>query len=89
MAICTSTQAINEIRTTMCDAVRNIEAVQSELTNMMSVVSDWNDSQGEQFRMLMRSVARCTEEPKNALKDTLPRLERMAEAIERYNKVRF
>lgn len=89
MAICTSTGAINEIRTTMCDAVRDIEAVQNELTQTMSAVSGWNDSQGAQFRMLMRSVARCTEEPKNALKDALPRLERMAEAIERYNNVRF
>ena len=50
---------------------------------------DWIDVQGEQFRELMNRIGRLILEPEETLKSVQPKLEKLAQSLDSYGRVRF
>jgi hypothetical protein len=49
--------------------------------------SNWNDAQSTEFNLTIQKIARLTESPVDTLKAALPRLEKLAQSLDDYNKV--
>ena len=54
-----------------------------------STREEWNDHQGEQFRDLMTRIARLISGPEDTLKSAQPKLEKLAQSLDSYSRVRF
>jgi uncharacterized protein YukE len=50
---------------------------------------EWNDAQGEQFRELLTRISRLIGSPEEALKSAQPKLEKLAQSLDSYGKVKF
>lgn len=50
---------------------------------------EWNDAQGEQFRDLMTRISRLISSPEETLKAAQPKLEKLAQALDNYGRVKF
>jgi len=50
---------------------------------------EWNDTQGEQFRELMTRIGRLVSSPEETLKAAQPKLEKLAQSLDAYGKVKF
>ena len=83
MAISTSMQS------TLQSTIKEITYVQDGLRSVMQSVNGWTDAKGQQYRDLMKKVARLTETPKRTLIGAVPKMERMIQALQDYEKVRF
>ena len=55
----------------------------------MSATLNWDDAQAAQFNMLMQQIARLTATPIDTLNAALPKLEKLAQSLDQYNKVKF
>lgn len=55
----------------------------------MSATGNWDDAQAAQFNMIMQKTARLTSKPVDTLRAALPKLEKLAQSLEQYNKVKF
>ena len=51
--------------------------------------SEWNDEKGEQFRAMLTKIEKLIVMPEETLKKAQPRLEKLAESLDAYGKVRF
>jgi len=49
----------------------------------------WNDVQGQQFHVTMQKTAQLIESPIETLKAQLPKLEKLAQALDEYGRIRF
>jgi len=49
----------------------------------------WNDAQGQQFHTTMQKIAQLIESPIDILKAQQPKLEKLAQSLDAYNKVKF
>jgi len=49
----------------------------------------WNDAQGDQFNALMKKIAQLIESPIDTLNAAQPKLEKLAQSLEAYGKVKF
>ena len=50
---------------------------------------EWNDAQGEQFRELMTRIGRLISSPEETLKTAQPKLEKLAQSLDSYGRVKF
>jgi len=50
---------------------------------------DWNDAQGEQFRELINRIGRLMLAPEETLKSVQPKLEKLAQSLDSYGRVKF
>jgi len=50
---------------------------------------DWNDEQGEQFRELINRIGRLMLAPEETLKSVQPKLEKLAQSLDSYGRVKF
>ena len=50
---------------------------------------EWNDAQGEQFRELMTRIGRLISAPEETLKTAQPKLEKLAQSLDSYSRVKF
>ena len=49
----------------------------------------WNDAQGQQFHALMQKIAQLVESPIETLQAAQPKLEKLAQTLDSYNRVKF
>ncbi len=70
------------------NTIRDIERISSGIKSGMSATSNWDDAQAAQFNMLMQQIARLTATPIDTL-NALPKLEKLAQSLDQYNKVKF
>jgi len=49
----------------------------------------WNDAQGQQFHATMQKTAQLIESPIETLKAQLPKLEKLVQSLDAYNRVKF
>lgn len=89
MAISTSRKTVEDMQSTLQSTIKEITYVQDGLRSVMQSVNGWTDAQGQQYRDLMKKVARLTETPKRTLIGAVPKMERMIQALQDYEKVRF
>lgn len=51
--------------------------------------ANWNDAQGQQYQALMKQIAQLTDSPTNTLNAAIPKLEKLAQSLDAYGKVKF
>ena len=89
MAVKGSPEAIREMKSDIQGTINDINRISEGIRHGMSATSSWDDSQAAQFNMIMQRVARLTETPIDTLQKALPKLERLAQALDSYNSVHF
>lgn len=77
------------MKVTLQKVTREMDGIQDTLKNTMAAVSGWNDQHGMQYKDLMRQVAKLTESPKGTLLAAIPKLDRMMQALQAYEKIKF
>lgn len=89
MAVQASPEIIREMEKEISDTIREIERISEGIRQCMSSVSNWNDEQAAEFNALMHKIAGLTAAPVGTLNESLPKLERLARALDEYNRVKF
>lgn len=89
MQISSSSKTVSDMKVMLQKVTRDISVIQENLRSTMNSASEWNDSQGMQYRDLMRHIAVLTESPKETLVNAIPKLDRMMQALQAYEKIRF
>lgn len=89
MAISSSSDTIRDMRSDLQKTMRGIQQTNANIKGAIRATSGWNDAQGQQYRQLMQRVARLTESPANTLNSALPKLDRLAQSLDAYGKIRF
>ena len=89
MAVKASPEAIREMKKEISSTIKDIERISSGIRSGMSATGNWDDAQAAQFNMIMQKTARLTSKPVDTLRAALPKLEKLAQSLEQYNKVKF
>lgn len=89
MAVKASPEIIREMKKDISKTVRDLECISNGIKGVLKASPGWDDAQSEQFMLLMRQIAQLTSEPIETLNTALPKLERLAEALDEYGRVRF
>ena len=83
-----SPEAVRQLARDLRSTIKNLQEISAQVRNS-SNVSGWNDSQGEQFKSVVNRVAGLTQAPISTLEAAIPRLNKIADALEQYNSVKF
>ena len=86
MAIKASPEAIRDMKKSIQNSIKHIERMSNSIKSGVAS-SNWNDAQSTQFNLTMQKIARLTATPVDTLKAALPKLEKLAQSLEQYNKV--
>lgn len=89
MAVKASAEIIREMERKIGKTIRDIEHISSGIHGGLSAISGWDDGKAAEFTMLMKKIAQLTTAPVGTLNASLPKLERLAQALDQYNQVRF
>ena len=89
MAVKASPETIREMKKDISNPIKDIERISNGIKTGMSATSNWDDAQAAQFNMLMQQIARLTATPIDTLNAALPKLEKLAQSLDQYNKVKF
>ena len=89
MAVKASPEAIREMMKSIQNSIKNIERISSGIKSGVSATSNWNDDKAAQFNLIMQQIARLTATPIETLRASLPKLEKLAQSLDQYNKVKF
>ncbi len=83
-----SPESVRQLARDLRVTIKNLEDISAQVRSS-SNVSGWNDSQGEQFKSVVNRIAGLTQSPIATLQGAIPRLEKIAAALEQYNGVKF
>lgn len=89
MAIQSSPEVVRQMKSSLQKTVRSIQDTQNRVKSAMNSSSAWTDAQGQQYQSLMKRIAQLTESPVATLNAALPKLEKLAQSLDRYNQVHF
>lgn len=89
MAVKASPETIRAMKKDIYNTIRDIEKISSGIKAGMSATPNWNDAQAAQFNMLMQQISRLTAAPIDTLNAALPKLEKLAQSLDQYNRVKF
>jgi hypothetical protein len=89
MAVKASPETIREMKKDISNTIKDIERISNGIKTGMTATFNWNDAQAAQFNVLMQRIARLTATPIDTLNSALPKLEKLAQSLDQYNKVKF
>ena len=89
MAIKSSPEVVREMKGTLQKTVKEIQGIQQNVKGAIRSGSSWNDTQGQQYQALMKQIAKLTESPTATLQAAIPKLEKLAQSLDNYGKVKF
>ncbi|MDO4343803.1 MAG: hypothetical protein Q4C50_03265 [Eubacteriales bacterium] len=89
MAVKASPEVIREMKKDIQDTSRELERISSGISRVLDASPEWNDAQSEQFRALMKKIAGLTAEPIGTLQASIPKMEKLAQALDEYSRVKF
>ncbi|MCD8361689.1 MAG: hypothetical protein LUC98_01800 [Lachnospiraceae bacterium] len=89
MAVKASPEIIREMRRDISTTMKDLERISGGIRSAMPSTSGWDDAQAAEFKMLMERIARLTATPIETLHASMPRLEKLAQSLDRYNEVKF
>lgn len=89
MGIKASPETIREMKKDISNTIRDIERISNGIRTGVSATGSWDDDKAAQFNMLMQQIARLTATPIDTLNAALPKLEKLAQSLDQYNKVKF
>lgn len=86
-AVNASSEVIREVKSGLKATVSELRGASAKIRAVGS--EGWNDTQGQKFHELMRKIAQLVESPIDTLQAAQPKLEKLAQSLDSYNKVRF
>ena len=89
MGVKSSPEVVRDMKKTLQTTVKSIQGIQQNLHGAMRASSNWDDAQGAQYRALMKQIAQLTQSPMATLNSSVPKLEKLAVALDRYKNVKF
>ena len=88
-AVKASPEAIRKIKSDINVTIKELRDSAKKVSSALSSSSEWNDAQANQYRDLMRKIGRLIESPLDTLQAAQPKLEKLAQSLDEYNKVKF
>ena len=89
MAVCASADLIREMENDIRKMIGELEEISAGIERGIKGQSGWSDSQSRRYHEVMHQIARLASAPCGELSDVLPRMEKLATALDNYNSVRF
>jgi len=89
MAVKASTEAISAMRSDIQKAINEISNISAQITSAGRATGDWNDSQSQQYQSIMSNASKATLQPIETLKAAIPKLNKLEQALQQYNNVKF
>lgn len=89
MAIRSSPEVVRDMKKTLQKAATSIQGIQQNVKGAMRSSANWNDAKGQQYQALMKQIAQLTQAPMTTLNAAVPKLEKLAQALDNYGKVKF
>lgn len=89
MAIKSSPEVVRDMKSTLQKTVTSIQGIQQNVKGAMRSSANWDDAQGKQYQSLMKKIAQLTQSPMATLNAAAPRLEKLAQSLDNYGKVKF
>ena len=87
--ISANAETIREMKGQLNKTVNDLKNIGQRVLNARSLSDEWNDAKGEQFRALMQRIGRLIEQPIGPLQAAQPKLEKLAQLLDEYNRVKF
>ena len=84
-----SSEIIRKIKVDLSTTVKELQKAGNGIRMSIQNSTEWNDANGDQYRDLMRRIARLIESPIDALQGAQPKLEKLAQSLDEYNRVKF
>lgn len=85
MAVKASAETIREMKKQIAQSIKDIERINQGIRSGIRATGSWDDAKAAEFNMLMQKIARLTVSPTETLNAALPKLERLAQALDSYN----
>ncbi len=82
-----SAEAIREVKSGLKGTISELRGAAAKVRSVGS--EGWNDTQGQEFHALMQKIARLVESPIDALQAAQPKLEKLAQSLDEYHRVKF
>lgn len=89
MAVKASPEAIRAMKKDISNTIKDIQSISAGIKQGMSATSNWDDEKSAQFNSLMQQIAKLTVAPVETLTAALPKLEKLAQSLDQYNRVKF
>ena len=89
MAIKSSPEVVRDMKSTLQKTVTSIQGIQQNVKGAMRSSANWGDAQGKQYQSLMKKIAQLTQSPMATLNAAAPKLEKLAQSLDNYGKVKF
>lgn len=83
-----SSEVVRQLAKDLKTTISNLQNI-SEQVKSAGNVGDWNDSQGAQFKTVVGKIATLTKSPIETLENAIPRLNKIAETLDKYSSVKF
>ena len=83
-----SPEAVRKLAKDLRTTISNLQTISAQVRSAGNV-SGWSDSQGEQFKAVVNRISGLTQSPIQTLEAAIPRLNRIADTLEKYNSVKF
>ena len=87
MAVKASPEIIREMERDINNTIRDVTAISEGIRRGISGSAGWDDPKALEFASVMQEIARLTESPVNTLTAAVPKLEKLAQALDKYNSV--
>ena len=89
MTVKASPETIREMKKNISNTIKDIQHISNGIRQGVSASGNWDDAKAAEFNMLMQKIARLTATPISTLNAALPKLEKLAQALDRYNGVKM
>ena len=85
-----SPEVVRQMKTDMNKSAKELNKLNSMVRQVRERTNaEWNDAQGDQFRELMKRIEKLIGAPEETLKQAQPKLEKLAQSLDAYEKVKF
>lgn len=89
MAVKASPEAIRAMKKDISNTIKDIQNISAGIKQGLSATSSWDDEKAAKFNSLMQQIAKLTVAPVETLTAALPKLEKLAQSLDQYNRVKF
>jgi hypothetical protein len=80
-------ETVRQVKSGLNATINELRGVAAKVRAVNS--GGWDDAQGQQFQALMRKIAQLVESPIESLQVAQPKLEKLAQSLDAYNRVKF
>lgn len=88
MSVKANAETIRQMQATIKNTIKQIETINQHISSGLNT-GEWQDSKSAEYVSLMQKVASLTASPVSTLQAAIPKLEKLAQALDNYNSVKI